>query len=394
MTRAEPGIRELRRTASASATVGMIGGGQLARMTQQAAIGLDVDLRVLTPDPAAPAVLAGARPVAGRPDDLEAVLAFAADCDVVTFDHEQVPAAVLSALMGAGHVVRPEPGAKRLAQDKVHARRILDRAGFAVPPFAVVAAGDRRALARFAEDHGWPVVVKAPQGGYDGRGVAVVHRDDLDASTAPLPESGGQWLLEAMVPIAVELAVLVAQRPSGWWSAYPVVETVQQDGICRELIMPARIPAALAERATALAVSVAQGSCATGILAVELFVTVAGDLVVNELAARPHNSGHATIEACRTSQFENHLRGILDWPLGSTAMAAPAAATVNILGGELGLDLGRDLPRVLEDPRVHVHLYGKECEPGRKLGHVTALADEPEVARGAAHAAVAILTAR
>ena len=379
---------------TASASVGMIGGGQLARMTHQAAIGLGIELRVLTPDPAASAVRAGARHVAGRPDDIDAVLAFAADCDVVTFDHEQVPAAVISALVDAGHAVRPEPGAKRLAQDKGHARRILDEAGFAVPSFAVVDAGDRRALERFAADHGWPVVVKAPTGGYDGRGVAVVHRDDIDAAADRLPASGDQWLLEAMVPIAVELAVLVAQRPSGWWSAYPVVETVQHDGICRELIMPARIPPALAEQATALAVSVAQGSCATGILAVELFLTATGELVVNELAARPHNSGHATIEACRTSQFENHPRGILDWPLGSTAMAAPAAATVNILGGERPVDLRRDLPTVLEDPRVHVHLYGKETVPGRKLGHVTALADEPEAAREAAHRALRVLTDR
>lgn len=392
MTTAESGIQDLRRTVSA--TVGMIGGGQLARMTQQAAIGLDVELRVLTPDPRASAVRAGARHVVGRPDDLGAVLALAEGCDVVTFDHEQVPASVLSALVEAGHAVRPEAGAKRLAQDKGHARWILDSAGFAVPPFAVTAAGDRGALERFADDHGWPVVVKAPRGGYDGRGVAVVRPADLDASTERLPASGGQWLLEAMVPIAVELAVLVAQRPSGWWSAYPVVETVQHDGICRELIMPARISPALAEQATALAVSVAQGSCATGILAVELFVTVTGDLVVNELAARPHNSGHATIEACRTSQFENHLRGILDWPLGSTAMAAPAAATVNILGGDRAFDLRRDLPLALADPRVHVHLYGKEPERGRKLGHVTALADDPDVAREAAHAAVATITGR
>lgn len=393
MTELAPPVQQ-RRGRTASATVGMIGGGQLARMTHQAAIGLDIELRILTPDPVASAVRAGAAHVAGHPDDLDTVLAFAAGCDVVTFDHEQVPASVLSALMHAGHVVRPEPGAKRLAQDKAHARRILNQAGFAVPPFAVVDAGDRGALERFAADHGWPVVVKAPRGGYDGRGVAVVHRDDLDATIAGLPASGGQWLLEAMVPIAMELAVLVAQRPSGWWSAYPVVETVQQEGICRELVMPARVDPALAERATALAVSVAQGSCASGILAVELFVTVTGDLVVNELAARPHNSGHATIEACRTSQFENHLRGVLDWPLGSTAMAAPAAATVNILGGDPVADLGRDLPLVLEDPRVHVHLYGKAPAPGRKLGHVTALADDAEAAREAAHRAVAILTGR
>lgn len=378
----------------ATATVGCVGAGQLARMTHQAAIGLDIELQVLTPDPGAPAVLAGARQVPGRPDDLDDLLALAKGCDVVTFDHEHAPAAFLSALVDAGHVVRPEPMAKRLAQDKRHARRILEQAGFAVPPFAVVDAGDGPALERFAHEHGWPVVVKAPRGGYDGRGVAVVHRADCSERLEALPASDGQWLLEAMVPIALELAVLVARRPSGWWSAYPVVETVQCEGICRELVMPARIPPEIAERATALAVAVAQGIDATGILAVEFFLTTSGELVVNELAARPHNSGHATIEASRTSQFENHLRGVLDWPLGSTTMLAPAAATVNLIGPSASVDLGRGLPAALEDPRVHVHLYGKDPEPGRKLGHVTALADEPEAALAAAHGAAAILTGR
>lgn len=379
------------RERTATATVGFVGAGQLARMTHQAAIGLDIEMQVLTPDPGAPAVVAGARQVPGRPDDLDDLLALAERCDVVTFDHEHAPAHLLSALADAGHVIRPEPRAKRLAQDKRHARRLLEQSGFAVPPFAVVDAGDGPALERFAGDHGWPVVVKAPRGGYDGRGVAMVDRGER---LEGLPASEGQWLLEAMVPIAVELAVLVARRPSGWWSAYPVVETVQSAGICRELVMPARIPPEIAAAATALAVAVAQGINATGILAVELFLTTAGELVVNELAARPHNSGHATIEAARTSQFENHLRGILDWPLGSTTMLAPAAATVNLIGPSVAVDLGRGLPAALADPHVHVHLYGKDPEPGRKLGHVTALADEPEAALEAAHGAAALLTGR
>ena len=389
MTTAAGGVLA-QRERTALATVGMVGGGQLARMTQQAAIGLDVELRVLTPDPGAPAVLAGARHCPGSPDDLEDLLALAAGCDVVTFDHEHAPFALLSALADAGAVIRPEPAAKRLAQDKSHARGILERAGFAVPPFAVVPAGEVGALERFADRYGWPIVVKAPRGGYDGRGVAIVAGPDVGDGSA-LPATEGEWLLEAMVPIAMELAVLVARRPSGWWSTYPVVETVQRDGICRELVMPARVPPAVAEAATAMAVAVAQGINATGILAVELFLTPSGELVVNEIAARPHNSGHATIEATRSSQFENHLRAVLDWPLGSTAMVAPAAATVNLLGPTTPMDLGRTVPTALADPRVAVHLYGKDPAPDRKLGHVTALADDIDTALASAHAAAGII---
>ena len=369
---------------SPPATVGIIGGGPLARMTHQAAIGLGIEVVVLTPDPGAPAVGAGARHVRGRPDDLDDVLALARACDVVTLDQEQVPASVLAALVDAGHAIAPEPGALRLARDDAHARRVLDSAGFAVPPFAVAAAGDHAALGRFADAHGWPIVVKAPRGGGGGREVAVVEAEDLPADLLRLPTSDGEWLLEASVPVAFELAVLVAQRPSGWWSAYPVVETVRRDGISRELVLPARITPDLAERATTLAVSVAQGSGASGILAVELFVTFDGDLVINGLSARPHHSGDATIEACRTSQFENHLRGILDWPLGSTGLVTPASATVNLVGGEVEADLHRRLPAALEDPSVSVHLYGTTPSPGRELGHVTALASTPEEALAAA----------
>ncbi len=380
-----------RRGRTATATVGMVGGGQLARMTQQAAVSLDIDLHVLTPDPDAPAVLAGARHVPGHPDDLGDLMALAEGCEVVTFDHEQVPGDHISALVAAGHVVRPEPAAKRIAQDKAHARGVLDRSGFAVPPFAVVDADDLAALGRFADDHGWPIVVKAPRGGYDGRGVAVVHGTDGIGSSVALPASAGRCLLEAMVPIAIELAVVVVRRPSGPWRTYPVVETVQEDGICRELVMPARVPPEVAERAAALAVAVAEDIGATGILAVELFLTTTGDLVVNEVAARPHNSGHGTIEATGTSQFENHLRAVLDWPLGSTAMVSPAAATVNLLGPASAVDLVGRVPVALEDPAVHLHLYGKESEPGRKIGHVTVLADTSAEALAAARTAAEAL---
>jgi 5-(carboxyamino)imidazole ribonucleotide synthase len=376
------------RSRTASAVVGMVGGGQLARMTHQAAIALGVELVVLCPDPGDPAVSAGARHLEGDPDDEAALRALAERCDVVTLDHELVPTAHLESLAAEGHRVRPGPVALSMAQDKGRARQALGRAGFPVPAWELVDAGDRSAVDAFASRHGWPLVLKAPTGGYDGRGVSVVE------GPAELPEArpGEQWLLEEWVPIGCELAVLVARRPSGGHVTYPVVETTQRDGICHELVMPAGLPPELERRVTAMAVSIADGIDAVGILAVELFLATDGRLLVNELATRPHNSGHATIDACVTSQFENHLRAVLDWPLGDTS-AHRSAAMVNLLGPDEGFEAA-GVRRALADPSARLHLYGKASVPGRKIGHVTALGEKPtealERARGAARA---VLTA-
>ena len=378
------------RTVSPTAVVGMVGGGQLARMTQQAAIALGIELHVLTPNDTDPAVQAGARFLPGQPDDLDALMVLADTTDVVTFDHEHIPNSHLRALADAGHLVRPAPAAKLLAQDKSVARRVLADAGFAVPAFADVAGGDVAAVVDFAAANGWPVVIKAPRGGYDGRGVFTVAGPDGLADQPGL-DALDRWLLEAHVPIATELAVLVARRPNGASVTYPVVETVQRDGICHELVMPARIDAEVAAAAATTATAIARRIDATGILAVELFLTASGELLVNELAARPHNSGHATIDASVTSQFENHLRAVLDWPLGAVDLLAPAAATVNLLGPDQPVDLTRAVPRALEDPTVRLHLYGKSSSPGRKLGHVTALADDPGTALAAARQAARAL---
>jgi 5-(carboxyamino)imidazole ribonucleotide synthase len=371
----------------------MVGGGQLARMTHQATIGLDIELQVLTAHDWDPAVLAGARFVPGDPSDLEALFTLAKGCDVVTFDHEHVPTDHLRALADAGYLVRPAPSAKLLAQDKTVARRALGQGGFPVPAWQDVAAGDVEAATRFGEAHGWPIVVKAPRGGYDGRGVHLVAGPE-ELVDHPGLASSGRWLLEERVDIAMELAVLVARRPGGQTVTYPVVETVQRDGICHELVMPARVDTDRAGEAERMATAIAEQIGATGILAVELFVTTGGGLVVNELAARPHNSGHATIEGASTSQFENHLRAVLDWPLGATSLVAPAAATVNLLGPPEPVDLTRNASRALEDPTVHLHLYGKSYAPGRKLGHVTVLAGDPDTALASARAAADALVSR
>jgi 5-(carboxyamino)imidazole ribonucleotide synthase len=363
----------------------MVGGGQLARMTQRAAIDLNVELTVLGHGPEEPAVRAGARLEPGPADDAAALARLAAAVDVVTLDHELVPRDHLGDLVAGGHPVRPSPDALRFAQDKLHARRELGRRGHPVPAFAPVA--EVADVTRFADAHGWPVVAKAVSGGYDGRGVEVVH--DADAAVAVLAR-GGDWLVEAHVPIACEVAVVAARRPGGELAVYPVVETVQRDGICTELVLPARVDAEVETAAVALARAVVEDVDAVGIVAVELFVTTAGELVLNELAVRPHNSGHITIEACTTSQFHNHLRAVLDWPLGDTALRVPAAATVNLLGSHDPADTGDlagRLPRALEIPGASVHLYGKAVRPGRKIGHVTVCAGSTEQALDAAREA-------
>jgi 5-(carboxyamino)imidazole ribonucleotide synthase len=371
-----------------TARVGMVGAGQLARMTHRAAIDLGIHLEVLALREDEPAPLAGAPYQLGAPEDLAAMSALAEAVDVVTLDHELVPSAHLESLARAGHVVRPGPAALRFAQDKLHARRELARLGFPVPAFVDV--GDVADVVGFAEAHGWPVVLKARVGGYDGRGVEVV--DDADQAATALA-AGGAWLAEAMVPIATEVAVVTARRPSGGHATYPVVETVQAGGICVELVMPARIHDEAAAAAIDLADRIADAIGVVGILAVELFITPDDEVVVNEVATRPHNSGHASIEGSTTSQFVNHLRAVLDWPLGDTSMRAPVAATVNLLGGPVPTDLAERLPRALEDPRVHVHLYGKEPRPGRKIGHVTVLGDDAEEALAAARRAADRLVA-
>lgn len=369
-----------------SADVAMVGAGQLARMTLQAAVDLDIRLEVLASGPDDPAVRAGAAWRIGRADDLGDLGELAAAARVLTLDHEGVPPAHLERLAAAGHTVRPGAAAARLASDKLHARRQMKAAGFPVPRFA-----EARSLAdvtAFAGETGWPVVLKARAGGYDGRGVHVV-RDPREAADVMGGEGG--WLVEEHVLIDREISVLVARRPGGEVAVYPIAETLQQEGICRELVMPAAIPDELATRARDLAASLVSGADVCGVAAVEMFITATGDLMICELAVRPHNSGHATIEGCETSQFHNHLRGILDWPLGSTGLRAPAVALVNVLGSGDNRSSER-LPDALAVPGASVHLYGKHEDPGRKIGHVTATGRTREQALDRARTAAAVLS--
>ncbi|MEZ5183024.1 MAG: 5-(carboxyamino)imidazole ribonucleotide synthase [Acidimicrobiales bacterium] len=369
-----------------TATVGIIGGGQLARMTHQAAIALGVRVVVLDEDPGAPAVEAGAAHVLGRPDRLDDLLALATRCDVVTVDHERTPAALLAALVERGHRVAPGPGAARLGQDKAAARTVLGARGVPVAPWALV--GDPGAIARFGADHGWPLVLKAPTGGYDGRGVWVA--DDLTAASAALARADGPLLVEPRLPFAHELAVMVVRSWSGEVHAYPPVATVQRDGQCHEVLLPAGVPVAVATQARQLAVRIAEAAELVGGHGRR---ALRGRRRAAAQRARraPHNSAHLTIEACATSQFENHLRAVLDLPLGATDPIVPAACMRNVLGAPDGSDPFVGLHRALAVPGAHVHRYGKDPRPHRKVGHVTATgADLAEARALAARAADAL----
>jgi 5-(carboxyamino)imidazole ribonucleotide synthase len=364
--------------------VGIMGGGQLARMLQQAAIGPDIGIEVLAApgDTAAPSVVPSV--AWGRPD-LARLRALAQRVDVVTFDHEGVDPAVVAELVDDGLVLRPGPVTLACAVDKVVQRRRLQRAGLPVPAFATVgSAGD---LDRFTACHGWPVALKAPTGGYDGRGVWLVGGPD---EAAAVLGPGRSLLVEEGLDLERELAVVTARRPGGQRVTYPVIETVQRDGICVETLVPARVPEAVASRAVEVASEVAEVVEAVGVLAVELFVTTDGRVLVNEIAARPHNSGHLTIEACETSQFENHLRAVLDLPLGSAGLRRPAAMA-NVLAADETTDPHSALADAYALGAVHVHLYGKQPRPGRKIGHVTVLADTPGEALELARSAAAVL---
>lgn len=369
----------------------MVGGGQLARMTYQAAIPLGITLRVLAERADDGAALVGADLETGSHTDLAALRRFAAGCDVVTFDHELAPPAHLEALEAEGHILCPSPAAMRFAQDKLWQRDRFGALGLPVPAHArTSSAAEVEAFA--GANGGWPVVIKAALGGYDGRGVWVARSAAEAASIIAEGQSAGLTLFaEAMVDLEREVAVMVARRPGGESVVYPVVETVQEDGMCRELVAPAPIDPTIAAYARNIAERIADAIGLTGVMAVELFIARGGAVLVNEIATRPHNSGHHTIEGAVTSQFENHVRAVLDWPLGDTALTAPAVVTVNVVGGPSGGDPRVNLPRALAVPGVHVHLYGKGPRPGRKLGHVTALGDNVAEVRERAARAAAIL---
>jgi 5-(carboxyamino)imidazole ribonucleotide synthase len=366
-----------------SPTVGVIGGGQLARMMIPAAVNLGIELRVLAENAGEAAALAVSQ--LGNYRKSEDVLRFAQGVDVVTFDHEHVPQEVLVALVDAGVTVRPGPQALLYAQDKLLMRERLDALGLPVPDWARVT--NEAELDAFLADHGGAGVLKTPTGGYDGKGVRVVR----SAAEAADWFGSGDLLVEELVSFRRELAQLVARRPSGDIATWSLVESVQRDGVCAEVIAPApNATAKVAEVASEIAHRVAEELDVAGVLAVELFETTDERLLVNELAMRPHNTGHWSMDGAVTGQFEQHLRAVLDLPLGSTAQREPWSVMVNVLGGPVAGSLADRYPAMMStQPGVKVHNYGKEPRPGRKVGHVTASGEELDDVAYRARAAAA-----
>lgn len=353
----------------------MIGGGQLARMTAPAATALGVGFAVLAAraDDAAAQVVRD--PVVADESSLADLTSFAKACDVVTFDHEHVPTAHLRALQEAGATVRPGPHALIYAQDKGEMRRRLTAAGVPCPRHRVV--DDPADAVAFSREHGGQAVLKTVRGGYDGKGVWMVDGSGPPETVAEPFRAGVPVLAEERVDYVRELSAMVARSPHGQTVAYPVVESVQGDGVCVEVVAPAPgLPADRAVEAQRIALTIAAELDIVGVFAVEMFETAGGELLVNELAMRPHNSGHWSIDGAVTSQFENHLRAVLDLPLGAPTARAPYTVMVNVLGGELTEIYPAYRHVMARDPQLKVHWYGKAVRPGRKVGHVTVCGDD------------------
>lgn len=351
----------------------MIGGGQLARMTHQAAVELGQTLRVLAGSIDEPAAQVSPDVVLGSHTDLAALRKAALGSNALTFDHEHVPTEHLDVLVSEGVNVQPPPQALVYAQDKLAMRRKLSEMGAPVPAFAEVTWAED--VVRFGAEHGWPVVIKAVRGGYDGRGVWITDdSDEAEAIVTAQLDKGVQLMVEQAIDFTRELSAMVARSPFGQGASWPVVETVQRNGQCAVVLAPApQLSADLAAEAEQLALRVASELGVVGAMAVELFETTEGTLIVNELAMRPHNSGHWTQDGARTSQFEQHLRAVLDYPLGDTSPLAPITVMANVLGAP-------EAPAMSMDERLHhlfarmpdakVHLYGKGERKDRKIGHV------------------------
>jgi 5-(carboxyamino)imidazole ribonucleotide synthase len=360
-------------------------------MMQPAAINLGIHLRVLSASATDSAAQVIPDTVVGSHEDWEALKAFALECDVITFDHEHVPTQLLEDLQKLGVAVRPGPHALRFAQDKIEMRKVLTDAGIACPAWKEITSESD--LAEFGEVVSWPLVIKTARGGYDGKGVWVVKNlAEGTALVTQIQAAGNRILAEELVPFTRELAAQVARSPHGQCVAYPVVQSTQTGGICHEVIAPCpNLDVERAAGAQAMAIEIADLLDVHGMLAVELFDT-GTQILVNELAMRPHNSGHWSMDGAVTSQFENHLRAVLDWPLGSPAPTGPNTVMVNLLGKDIG-DLHGAFRHVMaRDPGLKVHLYGKEVRPGRKIGHVNATGDNIEALRQRAWHAADYLT--
>jgi len=351
----------------------VIGAGQLARMMQVPAIALGIELKVFAESEGSSAALSATK--VGNYTNFDELLVFCQSVDVITFDHEHVPVELLRRLEALGHSVRPSPAALIHAQNKLTMRRKL--AELELPQPKWMAATTESEVESFLQEHGPKIVVKTPIGGYDGKGVRVISAaSEVSDWLGSIASFGGELLLEQKVDFVRELAQLVAQNPAGEFAHWEVVETRQAEGVCSEVISPA--PNADSLKTAQIATAIAKGLQVTGVMAVELFETAAGEFLVNELAMRPHNSGHFSIEGSNTSQFEQHLRAVLNLPLGSTKARAKVAVMANLLGVNESNDFVSRYPKAMAlFPDVSFHSYQKAARKGRKMGHLTVLGDDP-----------------
>jgi 5-(carboxyamino)imidazole ribonucleotide synthase len=375
------------RRPKAARTLGIIGGGQLAKMLAQSASQFGCDVVILERNEHSPASNLASETVLGDWDNPDTLLALGKLVDVVTLENEFVDADSLAALEKFGHTLWPSSATVRLVQDKLLQKRALAEAGLPVPRFAP--APDSASVAAAATDFGWPLVLKKRRNGYDGKGNFTVRSaGDIDAAWAQLNGGGNALFVEEFCPFTMELAMMITRGRDGATACYPVVETVQRDHICHLVKAPAPVPAELAARAADIARKAVETVGCVGAMGVEMFLDRDGKILINELAPRVHNSGHYTIEGCVCSQFENHVRAVLGWPLGSPALRAPAAVMVNLLGAASGTGAPHGLARALAVPGAHPHIYGKSLSaPGRKMGHLTTLGNTLEDALATAQRA-------
>jgi 5-(carboxyamino)imidazole ribonucleotide synthase len=358
--------------------LGILGGGQLAQMLTQAAISLGIETAIFERTPDSPAARLTAHQIVGQWDDESVLSAFATLCDSVTLENEFVDASILRKLEAMGLPVYPTSQTLALVQDKLIQKQTMGAAGLPMPPFRAVDSLDD--LLAVVGEWGYPLVLKARRDGYDGYGNATLRSaDDINPAWEKLSKGGRALYLEGFVPFVRELAVMVVRGQDGEIRAYPAVETIQENHICHVVRAPAPIASNVADSAVKIARQAVEAINGVGIFGVELFLLEDGQILYNEIAPRPHNSGHYTIEGCITSQFENHIRAVLGWPLGDTNLVTPAAVMVNILGRRNGVTRPHGIKPALAVPGAHLHLYGKrEVRTGRKMGHVTLLGDTVE----------------
>lgn len=363
-------------------TLGILGGGQLARMTAYAAFRLGLRVHIMEHTAGSPAGQIAHKEVVGTPDDHTLLLEFASECDVVTLESEFINEEHLSVIERAGGMLFPAAHSVAQIQDKLVQKQTLLEAGVPVAPFEGVTSTDE--VRNFGERHGYPFVMKSRRLGYDGYGNATIGSPgEIEAGWEKITRGDSTITIycEAFVRFTKELAVMIARGRQGDLVIYPLAETVQQNHICHYVTAPAHVGEDAEQAALAYACRGVEAIDGIGIFGVELFLTETGGVLLNEMAPRPHNSGHYTIEGCTTSQFENHVRAVMGWPLGGTSLRAAGVAMANILGREDGSGALANYPVVLRHPHAHLHLYGKtESRKGRKMGHVTALAESVEEA--------------